>query len=69
MEPDPVNLDKGHEVVLFSVLNDLTMRAAAGQKKYGTLLHTNNGRNALWDAYEEALDLVMYLRQRILEDG
>jgi hypothetical protein len=43
-------------------------RAEAGKKKYGVYLQTHNGRDALWDAYQEALDLVMYLRQRILED-
>jgi hypothetical protein len=28
---------------------------------------TNNGRDSLMDAYQEALDLVMYLRQAIEE--
>ena len=42
-------------------------RAAAGVQKYGTPLQTHNGRDALWDAYQEALDLAMYLRQAILE--
>lgn len=37
-------------------------------KKYGGYLETNNGRSALWDAYQEAIDLVMYLRQRMLEE-
>jgi len=39
-------------------------------QKYGTYLQTHNGRDALWDAYQEAMDLCMYLRQAILErDG
>ena len=63
-QPDP---KKGKEVVLNYVLNDLQERADAGKKKYGTYLETNNGRDALWDAYQEALDLVMYLRQAIIE--
>ena len=42
-------------------------RAEAGQKKYGTMLRVHNGRDPLWDAYQEALDLSMYLRQAILE--
>ena len=37
------------------------------KKKYGIMLQTDNGREALWDAYQEALDLAMYLRQAILE--
>ena len=38
-----------------------------GLERYGTKLQTFNGRDALWDAYQEALDLVMYLRQAIME--
>lgn len=49
------------------VLSDIQARVDAGQKKYGTKLQTSNNRNALWDAYQEAIDLVMYLRQAILE--
>jgi hypothetical protein len=49
------------------VLADIQDRIEMGCKKYGTKLQTFNGRNALWDAYQEALDLVMYLRQAILE--
>ena len=49
------------------VLQDIRARMEVGKKKYGTLLQTYNGRDALWDAYQEALDLVMYLRQAILE--
>ncbi|MCD4717440.1 MAG: hypothetical protein K8R45_11975 [Desulfobacterales bacterium] len=52
------------------VLQDIHARMEAGKQKYGTPLQTFNGRDALWDAYQEALDLVMYLRQAILErDG
>lgn len=57
----------GKQVVYEYVLRDIQERVAAGEKKYGTKLMTFNGRDALWDAYEEALDLVMYLRQAILE--
>lgn len=35
--------------------------------KYGTPLQANNGRNPLIDAYQEALDLCVYLRQEIEE--
>lgn len=49
------------------VLADIQERVAMGQRKYGTKLQTFNGRDALWDAYQEVLDLVMYLRQAILE--
>lgn len=59
--------EPGRLVVANFVLRDIQDRIDAGEKKYGTKLMTNNGRNALWDAYQEAIDLVMYLRQEILE--
>ena len=49
------------------VLADLTNRALEGNLKYGEPLLANNGRDALVDAYQEALDLCMYLRQAITE--
>jgi len=49
------------------VKNDIESRAEKGVKTYGERLRPNNGRDALWDAYEEALDLCMYLRQKIEE--
>lgn len=55
------------KIVLNMVIADLKKRAIKGQKTYGTKLRTNNGRNALIDAYQEALDLCMYLRQEIEE--
>ena len=57
----------GKLTVIDYVLADMAERAAAGVQKYGTHLQTHNGRDALWDAYQEAMDLCMYLRQAILE--
>ena len=59
----------GDHIVIHEVLGDLRERAEFGKRKYGTFLKTNNGRNALVDAYQEALDLVMYLKQKIMEQG
>ena len=53
--------------ILGMVLADLTNRALEGKEKYGEPLLAHNGRNPLWDAYQEALDLAMYLRQAIEE--
>lgn len=53
--------------VLGLVVKDLADRAALGLKKYGQPLRPNNGRDALLDAYHEALDIAMYLRQCIEE--
>ncbi len=63
-EPPP---KPGKAKVLDLVLKDLTDRAEVGHEKYGTYLETHNGRDALMDAYQEALDLCMYLRQAIEE--
>lgn len=49
------------------VISDLKERKKLGKEKYGEVLKTNNGRDALQDAYEEALYLVQYLKQAILE--
>lgn len=42
---------------------DLEARSAFGEAKYGTRLRAWNGRDAAVDAYQEALDLLMYLHQ------
>jgi len=51
------------------VAHDLELRMHHGTIKYGTPLQAFNGRNALLDAYEEALDLAVYLKQRLVEEG
>ena len=52
------------------VIEDIGTRRLIGIGRYGTPLQAHNGRDALRDAYEEALDLAMYLRQAIEErDG
>lgn len=57
----------GKKTVIDLVSKDLRIRAEAGRRKYGAYLETHNGRDALVDAYQEALDLAMYLRQAIGE--
>jgi hypothetical protein len=49
------------------VVADMLDRDHVGRQRYGTPLQANNGRDALLDAYQEALDLVVYLRQAIEE--
>jgi hypothetical protein len=49
------------------VIADLEVRLQVGIQRYGTPLQPHNGRDALRDAYEEALDLACYLRQAIAE--
>lgn len=50
------------------IVADIEERKRLGLRKYGTLLQAHNGRFALMDAYQEGLDLVMYLKQA-LEEG
>ena len=52
------------------VKEDIQSRSDMGKEKYKTRLQPDNGRDALKDAYEEALDLCQYLRQTLYErDG
>lgn len=52
------------------VMVDMAMRDQLGQKRYGVSLQPHNGRDSLRDAYEEALDLAVYLRTVMYErDG
>ena len=49
------------------LLEDLKARRAKYKPIYGEALTTHNGRNVLVDAYQEAMDLCLYLRQEIQE--
>lgn len=49
------------------LIADIEARRDLGIKRYGVALQAGNGRDALRDAYEEALDLSVYLRQAIEE--
>lgn len=49
------------------LIEDIKKRKELGEKKYGEPLKAFNGRNALIDAYQEVLDLAVYLRQEIEE--
>ena len=67
--PQPTPSGDGQPVV-DAVIADINARRDKGLQKYGTLLRTYNGRDALMDLYQELLDAVMYLRQfRLERDG
>lgn len=52
------------------VINEMKERRLLGIERYGVPLQVGNGRDALVDAYQESLDLAVYLRQAIAErDG
>ena len=63
-QPSPM---KGRVSIVPLVIADLKQRSEMGRRKYGTELMSFNGRDALIDAYQEALDLALYLRQAIEE--
>lgn len=64
-QPKPTKNDR--PAVWDLVIEDMKARDAIGQQRYGTRLQPFNGRDSLQDAYEEALDLAVYLRQAIEE--
>ena len=57
---EPAPIKNNLPAVWDLVLKDIKERDQSGLKKYGTRLQPNNGRNPLIDAYQEALDLVVY---------
>lgn len=49
------------------VIADARARDAIGRARYGTPLQAGNGRDSLRDAYEESMDLVVYLKNHMLD--
>lgn len=49
------------------VIEDMRQRAVLGMERYGVPLQPLNGRSSIQDAYEEAQDLCMYLKNEIEE--
>jgi hypothetical protein len=67
---DLAAINNGSIVQIESVRETMTAlmeRKNYGFEKYGTILQANNGRDALQDAFEEMMDLVVYLRQYLEE--
>ena len=70
IDPEPAPTTNDLPAVWDLVIIDMQARDAFGRAKYGTPLQPHNGRDALKDALQEALDMVCYLRQAIYErDG
>jgi hypothetical protein len=64
-QPLPVIND--HPSIQSMVIADIEKRIEIGIQRYGTALQPNNGRDMLLDAYEEAMDLCIYLKGAIVE--
>lgn len=68
--PEPLPQPSDTPPIWDLVMRDMGERKDIGEKKYGMPLRAWNSRDALVDAYQEALDLSVYLRQVIYErDG
>jgi hypothetical protein len=67
MKKQPKPQKNKNKPIVDLVIKDMKARKKQGIKTYGTPLQAFNGRNALWDAYEEALDLAIYLKQALEE--
>jgi hypothetical protein len=63
----PLPVKNEQPIIQELVMEDLKKRLELGIQRYGTGLQPFNGRDALQDAYEEAMDLTVYLRQLIYE--
>lgn len=66
-DQQPAPLDTNNPPVWEVVLADMRARDASGRAKYGKPLTAGNGRDQLVDAYQEVLDLAVYLRAFIIE--
>ena len=63
-QPDPIPRPD-QTAVADLVVRAIQERLEFGKQKYGTPLTADNGRDHLVDAYQEALDLAIYLRAEI----
>jgi hypothetical protein len=66
----PPPMPNNNPAVWDLVMQDMKDRDQVGRIRYGTPLQPNNGRDQLADAYQESLDLAVYLRAALYErDG
>jgi hypothetical protein len=77
-KPEPAPTGQGEDVgarvvdflksvSLHKIAEDIETRLSFGEKKYGTRLKANNGRDFLMDAYQEVLDFLNYSMQGHME--
>ena len=64
-QPNPITNDL--PAITELVIKDFDERMEMGIEKYGKPLQPENGRDPLIDAYQELMDLALYLRQMIFE--
>jgi hypothetical protein len=64
----PLPTPNAHPSMHDLLLESIEARKALGLERYGTLLQPFNGRSFLKDAYEELVDLLVYLRGKLYEE-
>jgi hypothetical protein len=67
MTEQPMPTINDNPILQELVMQDMAKRLELGIERYGTGLQADNGRDMLQDAYEEALDLCVYLRGMMYE--
>lgn len=67
IDAQPLPVGNSLPVIHRLVQDDLQQRLDFGTRKYGQPLQPFNGRKNLRDAYEEALDMCVYLRTELYE--
>lgn len=66
-DSQPLPVVNEHPDIQSAVIADIEARRELGIRRYGTALQPHNGRSMLLDAYEEALDLAIYLKGELVE--
>ena len=66
-KPEPPPQPSDSPAVWGLVLEDMKERDEIGAQKYGQRLKPHDGRDSLVDAYQESLDLAVYLRKELAE--
>lgn len=69
IEDQPPPIPNESTPIVDLVMDDLQERKRIGIERYGVPLQAHNGRDMLIDAYQEAMDLVIYLRGAIEDRG
>lgn len=68
-KPEPAPMPSNGVVVWPAVIEDMKERHQIGTKKYGQPLTAGDGRKSLIDAYQEVLDMAVYLKKQIIENA
>jgi hypothetical protein len=59
--------ETNHAREFTDVVSDILEKLRAGEEKYGSPLMTHNGRSADLDAYQDLLDAIAYMTQKVFE--